>query len=406
MTLTTWERGAAEEADTEAAGGSASAAPGRRRRRVFWIVVFAIVIALVATAVTVGVRRAAHRGVPLDPGNPGREGAQAVASVLDQRGVEVEVSRDQDSLLSAPAPGAGTTVVVTGTAALSEETARTMLDRVRGADRLVLVQPGRFVLNALGLPIDPSGTVSPADGVRAGCSLDGLAADDTITPDGRTYSSSGPGVTACFLFSGDAQLVALAAAPGRPEVLVLGDAAVLRNSEITRLDNAGVAVRLLGRGERLLWYVPSPLDIASYDTTPTSEVPRAIGPLVLLAFLGLIVLMVWRGRRFGPLVVEPLPAVVKAIETTESRGRLYRKARDTGRAGQTLRARECRRLGSYLGLPAGAAPTAVAREAAAAAGRDPAVITALLAGPPVQGEDALLALAHDLSELEKDVRRT
>jgi hypothetical protein len=104
-------------------------------------------------------------------------------------------------------------------------------------------------------------------------------------------------------------------------------------------------------------------------------------------------------------VSEPLPAVVKAIETTQSRGRLYRKARDTARAGQALRSRDCRRLGSYLGLPPAASPTAVASAVAAAAGRDPATIAALLAGPPVQTEEALLALAHDLSELEKEVRR-
>jgi hypothetical protein len=70
-----------------------------------------------------------------------------------------------------------------------------------------------------------------------------------------------------------------------------------------------------------------------------------------------------------------------------------------------LRSRACRRLGSYLGLPQGAAAAAVAQAAAAATNRDPVVVAALLAGPPVPTEGALLTLAHDLSQLEKEVRR-
>jgi hypothetical protein len=347
--------------------------------------------------------------MPLDPDNPGREGAQAVARVLSQQGLDVTVARGQDQLLGDlppdPAVDASTTVVVTAMDQLSAETARTMLGRSRRVHRVVLVEPGSFVLTALGLPVSPAGEISPADGVRAACDLDGLTQDDTITPAGRTYRTQSGSATSCFPFDGAAQLVDLPATGARPEVVVLGAGAILRNSEVTRLDNAGVVLRLLGQGQRVTWYVPSALDITTEDTTTTSEVPKAIGPLILLGFLGLIVLMVWRGRRFGPLVDEPLPAVVKAIETTQSRGRLYRKARDTGRAGQALRSRACRRLGSYLGLPQGAAPAAVAQAAAAATDRDPVVVAALLAGPPVPTEGALLTLAHDLSQLEKEVRR-
>ena len=46
-------------------------------------------------------------------------------------------------------------------------------------------------------------------------------------------------------------------------------------------------------------------------------------------------LALWRGRRLGPLVAEPLPVVVRAAETTEGRARLYRRARARGRAAGT-----------------------------------------------------------------------
>ena len=50
----------------------------------------------------------------------------------------------------------------------------------------------------------------------------------------------------------------------------------------------------------------------------------------------------WRGRRFGPLAVEPLPVVVRASEATRGRARLYRRARAYGRATAALRAASAR----------------------------------------------------------------
>ena len=391
MTLHVWER-------TDTAAG----APGRRRA--LWGVVVVVVLALVVAAVVVGIRRNAHQGQALDPQNPGREGAQAVASVLRDRGVDVAVARGQDDLLDTSV-GAGTTVLVTDTGELSDETAATMLEHAAGADRLVLVTPDRFLLTALELPVDTGGQPSAPETVTAGCTLDGLSQGDRVVPGPRTYVATEPGATTCFAHDRSFELVALPATGDRPEVVVLGNTDLLVNSEITQLDHAGVALRLLGRGDRVVWYLPSALDIGNEDTTATSEVPRALGPLVFLAVFGLLALMLWRGRRFGPLVTEPLPAVVKAIETTQSRGRLYRKARDTGRAGTVLRARTAKRLAGYLGLPAGAAPAAIAQAAASATHRDPQDVLTLFTAPPPTTEAALVALANDLTQLEKDVRR-
>ena len=63
--------------------------------------------------------------------------------------------------------------------------------------------------------------------------------------------------------------------------------------------------------------------------------------------------MLWRGRRLGPLVVEPLPVVVKAVESTQGRGRLYRRVRDRAHAAEILRAATARRLAARLGCPRG-----------------------------------------------------
>lgn len=410
MTLQVWERAAAAAATVDAAPGSPGGGepPARDRRRwrgrLLWAAAVLAALALVAIAVQVGLTRSAHKGQELDPQNTGPEGARAVARVVDDHGTRVRIVRSEGAFNGAEVDG-GTTVVVTRTDALSAETARSLLDHARGARRVVLVGPSRFVLRELELPVAPATSATGPRVVRAGCTLDGLSPTDTVAGGADRYTAEAPGATSCFTVGDGSGLVALPPSGGRPEVVVLGDTDLLRNDSITRFDAAGVAVRLLARGDSVVWYVPSFLDITSRDTTATSEVPKAIGPLAFLALWALLVLMLWRGRRFGPLVTEPLPAVVKAIETTQSRGRLYRKAGDAGRAGEALRARAVRRLASRLGLPTGASAAAVAQAAAEATGQNPVHVSATLAGPHPTSESALVDLAHDLSQLEKDVRR-
>lgn len=406
MTLEVWERAAAHgDGSPEPRRGAARGRRSGPRGRLVWVVAALLAVGLVAAAVFVGVQRSAHRGVALDPDNAGGNGARALARVLDAHGTRVSIVRREGDLLDLPAPDAQTTVLVTQTDQLSTRTAGSLLEHARGARRIVLVEPSTFVLSALRLPVGEEGGGSPEAATEAACTLDGLSTSDTITPGGSAYSATSSDGVECFGFGGAAALVAVPAGAGRPEVVVLGDGDILSNSRATRLDNAGVAVRVLGRGDRLVWYVPSLLDVSDLDTTPTSELPRALGPLVFLGTLGLLVLMLWRGRRFGPLVVEPLPAVVKAVETTQSRGRLYRRARDTGRAADALRELTSRRLAAHLGLARSAGRAAVASAAATATGRDPERVAALLTGSPPTTEPSLLTLANDLSDLEKEVRR-
>lgn len=408
MTLTVWDRPEAEAA-AAAAGGAAGSAPGppdrRSRRRRLLVTTGVVLVLLLVVAVLLALGRRGGNDHRLDPRNAGSDGTQAVARVLEQRGVAVDIARSQAQLEDVDPVDGGTTVVVSDPGALSEETASALSEEVRGARRLVLVEPGRFALQALDLDVSPTSGSAPTRSLRAGCVLAGLTATDTVTAGGHAYTTSDPGATRCFTFEGISAVVSLPASPSGPEVVVLGSGEALTNGEVTRYDNAGVALRLLGQGDRLVWYVPSVLDVSADDTTAQSELPRALGPLALLSLFAVLAAMLWRGRRFGPLVTEPLPAVVKAIETTQSRGRLYRRARDTGRAGAVLRAATSRRLAGYLGLPAGASPQVVAQAAATASGRPLVEVQALLAGPPPPDEDAMVTLADDLSTLEKEVHR-
>ena len=128
-------------------------------------------------------------------------------------------------------------------------------------------------------------------------------------------------------------------------------------------------------------------------------------PSLWLLGSAVLALCLWRGRRLGRLVAEPLPVVVRAVETTESRGRLYRKARDRSRAVAVLQAATARRLTSYLGLATGTDVAAVAAAAASVSGRRYDDVLRLLGPATVPDDASMLELATTLAALEKEVRR-
>jgi hypothetical protein len=114
----------------------------------------------------------------------------------------------------------------------------------------------------------------------------------------------------------------------------------------------------------------------------------------------------WRARRLGQLVAEPLPVVVRAAETTEGHGRLYQSRHARAQAADALRDALRSRLERAAGLPRGADQDAVVAALARRSGTDPARISELVFGPPPATDQALLALARDLDQLEREVGTT
>ncbi|UGB42785.1 DUF4350 domain-containing protein [Nocardioides sp. cx-173] len=332
----------------------------------------------------------------LDPANPDADGARAVARVLEDQGVDLSVARGAAELERTEA-GAGTTVVVTSTQSLGRSTLDRLLDHA-GSARLVLVDPGVAVTDELGL--GAGGSTDPlGSGREADCDdplFDGL----TIEADsGLSYPGSG-----CF---GDGDGRALLVA--HDDVLLFGAGDALANDQVLRADNAAVALRLLGQDQRLVWYVPAVEDLVAQDEVSLgSLVPDWIAPAIWLLALTVLGLVLWRGRRLGPLATEPMPVVVKAIETTLSRGRLYRRAGDREHAAQALRRAARDRAAERLRLGASTDPRTLVRDVARHVGRTEAEVDALIGphAPAPATDTALIALATRLAELDREVRRT
>lgn len=363
-----------------------------RRNRVWFYVGIAIALALV---VAVWASASDPRfSDPLDPQNPDPDGAQALAQVLADEGVEVTIARSADALREARV-SPRTAVLVTRTDQLAPST----LDRLRrdtaAAEVVVLVEPPARVLEELQQGVEPTLAAGEVDGDCGDPRFDDL----TIVVDRAERYDTGTG---CFP-SGDGFV--LADGPGATSYLGAGDA--LTNDQVLRGDNAAVALRLLGGEDRLVWYVPSYDDAADDESVSVWDfAPGWLTPSLWLVAFSAGALVLWRGRRLGRLATEPLPVVVRAVETTRSRGRMYRKADDRAYAAAALRAAARRRFGDHLRLGRGVSEADVIRAVAGHAGHTEERVGALLAAhAPVPRTDAgLVRLAQELTQLDREVR--
>ncbi len=112
---------------------------------------------------------------------------------------------------------------------------------------------------------------------------------------------------------------------------------------------------------------------------------------------------IWRGRRFGPLVVENLPVTVRASETMEGRARLYQKSSARLRALDSLRIGTIARLARSCGLPRLATVEEVVAAVAPLTGRPVTEVRGLLIDRHPASDAELVVLSDELLELERNV---
>ena len=211
-------------------------------------------------------------------------------------------------------------------------------------------------------------------------------------------SPARPGVTLCFPTAEDTGVYAVWEQSGHTW-RYLAAPALMTNALLADDGNAALTVRALGHHERLVWFLPSRVSAG------VAPLPPLFAPLGLLAGGVALTLAVWRGRRLGRVVIEPLPVAVPPAEAILGRAHLYRRARATAHAGAALRAGTARRLARHLGLPRSAGPDALVPAVAAAAGWLPDAVAGLLYHRFPSSDAELVALSTALRTLEREVHR-
>ncbi len=306
----------------------------RLRRSVFWIVIAAF--ALLVIAVVFSLTGSGSAGAPpLDPASANPDGGRAVAEVLRGEGVDV-VSADSAAAASSALEAADgrATLLVVETPFLDP---RRIGELAASASSLVLIDPSFTTLQEVAPGVRLAGSAD-GDAVTAGCSEPTAERAERTTVE-NTFRIDGDG-EGCFPVDGDR--FGLVTVPSDTPTTLVGSPAVFANGSVAQNGNAALALGLLGTSDTLVWYLSGIEDVEA-DAPPTigELTPGWVVPSLLLIVVATIAAGIWRGRRFGPLVVEPLPVTVRAGETMEGRARLYQ------RSSARLRALDSLRIGGF-----------------------------------------------------------
>ncbi|WP_027345520.1 DUF4350 domain-containing protein [Hamadaea tsunoensis] len=432
--------------------------PKRRRRRHRVVIPFSVLFLLVAGTIVLHALNEPDRTDLsfLSPGSTAPLGSSKLADRLRANGITVErQTSTSDALVSAYK---GDATLFVPAPELMPTGYLTMLSLLPTGTRVVLVEPGTDELNRADAPVVASGrrwasaVMDRDDDTAGGCEIDLV---DRAGPAAALRTAYAPGADVTDFrscYGGGLASVGWQST----ELTVAGSVDPFRNDRIDEVDNSAFAVGLLSGHSRVVW-----LDVHRREAGPQVDpnasagegVPPSLAPggdgtgtgdgggsgqgdggsgsnggggsggsdddqasgadqppiwtlfpaglwatLTGLLLLGLL-LALWRGRRLGPPVAEPIPFAVKGAETVLGRARLYRRAGAVLTGSQTLRRETGPRIAAALGLPPTADADTLARAIAARHGGDPAEYLAVLADDLPKKDAELVELARALDSL-------
>jgi uncharacterized membrane protein YgcG len=429
----------------------------RRSRR--WLrLAVPLAVAVLILAGTV-VAHAMQGADPRDlrPDNTGPHGGATLAGMLRSGGVTVrEMTRSPDALRAALS--GNTTLFVPAPDLMHPDYLR-LLDQLPPTTRVVLVAPSGYTLQNGYLPVRPVGSRWATRPASPGCELPEARRAGRASVYHDSYRPTQQTAVRCY----EDALVGIHL--GAAEVLLVGAGEPFRNDRIGEQHNAALATGLLSGYPTVVWLdlprsepgpsitappvVGQPLgqpsgsevpgdpgftgggnggagngnggggaggngtgggngnaggtgDGAS-DSKPPLPVPPQFWAVLAMLAAAAVALALARARRLGPPVTEPLPVLVRGVETVTGRGRLYRRARARSAALTTLRTAALHRLLPLLDLDGDPpAPSTVVDALAARTGRPADEVRETLYGPEPLSDKDLVAATRALDALMHD----
>jgi hypothetical protein len=369
----------------------------QRWRTLRWVLLALVVVTAVSA---IGTYFTASRpGARMDPDATSADGAHALVALLKGHGVDVIEADDVAAVERSAGPDS--LLLVAPPQYRIGDDALQRLAKVPGD--VLLVEPTSRTREALA----PEIRVAPAtsfggepdcdmrEATRAGSVQ--LGSSDTYEAKDESTQAK-VALTRCY-----AGALVRYTADGR-HVTVVGSADFMTNSGLLHEGNAALAMNLAGVRPRVIWYAPARIEGESDGATSIMDlIPARVGWIVLQLCVAVAFIALWRGRRIGPLVAEDLPVVVRASETVEGRGRLYRSRRARDRAAAALRTAALHRVSPRLGLGTHSDPTAVAEAVSRRVSYDPAAVDYALFGPAPSTDPELISLARLLDDIERQV---
>lgn len=429
-------------------------APERRRRR-WHRAVLPLAVAIGLLLVTV-IAHAVEQPDPTDPAflSPVSDadiGGRELADRIRTAGIHIRRETSAIDALRAVRDSAGATLLVPAPELLHRDTVR-LIGMLPAGTRVVLVDARARTLRAGRMPV-AAGPRRWATAVRAPTAGPGFCAMPEADRAGgaavtrQRYGNVPAGYAPHRCYEDGLVMLRWQ----RVELVLVGASDPFRNDRLDEHGNAALSVGLLTARPDLIWldrHVPDqpPSSTAREGTPDEDGYPQEPGGedregsdpagdgedgrnggsgdesgqdgsasssgtslynelppwfLAVLAQLALAALVValWRARRLGPPVAEPLPVLVRSAETVRGRGRLYQRAHARGRALEILRSAARTKLTALLSLHPDATTEEVIAAVAAQSGRPPSEVEDVLYGPVPRDDDELVRMAAELEAL-------
>ncbi|GII75381.1 hypothetical protein Sru01_03630 [Sphaerisporangium rufum] len=385
-------------AGTTAPGTSTSPTAATLWRRGRGVLAAALLV-LVVAALTVLATGTNAPGAPLDPRDATPDGGRALAEILGDRGVRVERVSGIEEIMRLDGPD--TQILLTDTSHLSTSDVTRL---VQGRSDLLIAGPVA-ALSRLAPEARPKAQ-AVARSREPGCALPAAVRAGSVYLGGIAFTTP-RGAVGCYPSDDGPTLVRTT---GARTVTVTGDNGFMSNRRLAEDGNAALAINLAGAKPVLAWVVEPDREQGGTGTPGSGRatlgelIPAQVPWAVVQLGVALLLAALWRGRRLGPVVAERLPVAVRAAETVEGRGRLYRARRARDRAAATLRAATAARIAPRLGLAGDAGPDSIIAATALRTGQDPRWVHSVMYGPTPADDAGLVALAGHLDTLERQVR--
>lgn len=365
-----------------------------RRLRAPALVLLLVVIGAIALGLA---QSRAVRG-ELDPRAVDPAGSRALATLLRDRDVAVDRTTSAGDALDRATPRS--TVLVAFPELIRTDDLRRLAEDLPSGARLVLIGAGGSELDLVTDEVRSAGSVD--ESVRdPECAAEPARIAGDADLGGRAYFPDDAD-QGCYPVGGDPTLVFGTTRSGN-DLVLLGTGDPLTNERIDERGNAALSLLLLGAdgtSDRVVWLMSVPGSAADDDSVSLVDVLPDWWPVAAIQLLlAAAVVALWRARRLGPPVVEPLPVVVRAAETVEGRARLYRRAAARDRAAEALRAGALARIVAPIRLGTDPPPGDVVRAVAFRTKRPEQYVSWLLFGPPPADDAELVRLAGELDIL-------
>jgi hypothetical protein len=324
---------------------------------------------------------------PLDPDSATPAGSLALANLLEDRGVSV---KEVHTLAEASAANETQTLLILNTSLISDSAGQRLVETAAKRTVVVGADGGAASL------VTSSSDTAPAE-LTAECRLPEARFAESATFADQLISGT---TQHCFPGTSGSGLLFEAT------VFVLADGSAMMNQNLTQAGNAALSLNLLSATDEVIWFIPSPADLeaaAGSTATLTDLLPTWLAPVLLQALLIFGVLALWKSRRLGPLIREPLPIVVPAHETAEGYAGLLQRNKQAGVAAAVLREASMARLAAQCGLPVQSSPELLVGALAARLGQPAELVADVLWGRRIKSDTGLAKLNLDLTKIEEDL---